>query len=67
NAAPSASASSAAPSAPAAPQPSAAGTLPVTGVLHPIRLMAGVAFGFVLVGSLLVYAGRRREGGVTDP
>jgi hypothetical protein len=28
--------------------------------------MAGVAFGFVLVGSLLVYAGRRREGGATS-
>ncbi|HEU0240516.1 MAG TPA: protein kinase [Micromonosporaceae bacterium] len=41
----------------AGPPPS----LPQTGPSHPIRLMGAVAFGLVLVGSVLVYVGRRRE------
>jgi len=53
---PSASGPTAAPTS-ASPQP----TLPVTGMLHPIRAMAAVAFGFLLFGALLMYVGRRRD------
>jgi serine/threonine-protein kinase len=44
-----------------APQP----TLPVTGFAHPIRLMGAVAIGFVALGALLMYTGRRRDDTLT--
>jgi serine/threonine-protein kinase len=40
---------------------SAAPTLPLTGFEHPIRLMAAIAAAFILAGTVLVYAGRRRD------
>ncbi len=36
-------------------------TLPLTGFEHPIRLMAAIAAAFILAGTLLLYAGRRRD------
>jgi hypothetical protein len=65
--APSASAPTGAPSpsasspAPTSVSPSPQPTLPATGLLHPIRAMAAVAFGFLLIGGVLMYAGRRRD------
>jgi serine/threonine-protein kinase len=49
------------PSAGASGTGSAAPTLPLTGFEHPIRLMAAIAALFILAGTVLVCAGRRRD------